>query len=141
MHFEMAGCRLYQSRGVARITLDCLLQEVECPDDPVFFPRKGERESTQVQILCSDVAGRSLGRSADFRSSQCRFDDPSHTDRHLVLQLENIFEGAVEALGPQMRAGFSLNQLRRDAHSAVSARLLEHPNAPAFAGAIEARRK
>src|SRR5215471_7700280 len=47
---------------------------------------------------------------------QRRFDDAGDTDRHLVLQLENIFERAVEVVCPEMRAALGLDQLCGDAH-------------------------
>src|ERR1700758_532968 len=34
---------------------------------------------------------------------------------HFILQIEHIFERAVEAVGPEMRAGFGLDQLPNDA--------------------------
>ena len=60
-----------------------------------------------------------VGRSAERRDLgglQGRLDDARHADRDLVLKVEDIFQRAVEALGPQMRAGHRVDQLRRDAH-------------------------
>src|SRR5215472_11211442 len=34
----------------------------------------------------------------------------------MVLQVEDIYERAIEAVRPHMRTGYSLDQLRRDAH-------------------------
>ena len=44
---------------------------------------------------------------------------PGDADRHLVLKLEHVFERAVEAVGPEMRAGFA----RRSAAPVMRTRL------------------
>ena len=53
---------------------------------------------------------------------------PATLDRHLVLKLEDVFERAVEAIGPEMRAGDRIDQLRGDAHpvAALAHRAFEH---------------
>lgn len=44
--------------------------------------------------------------------------DPARNGgRDLVLQVEKLLEIAIVALGPQLPAGFRLDQLRRDAHA------------------------
>ena len=60
-----------------------------------------------------------VGRLAERRSLgglQCRLDDPGDADGHLVLKLEDVFQRAVETVGPEMRAGLRVDQLRGDAH-------------------------
>ena len=53
---------------------------------------------------------------------------PGHTGGYLVLQVEDVFQQAVEAVGPQMRPGFRLDQSRADAHptAALPDRAFEH---------------
>ena len=53
---------------------------------------------------------------------------PATLDGDLVLQLEHVFERAVEAVGPEMRAGFGIDQLPGDAHpvAALAHRTFEH---------------
>ena len=59
---------------------------------------------------------------------QRRLDDPRDADRHLVLEIEHVFERAVEAVGPEMRAGRGIDQLRGDAHAlaGLAHRAFEH---------------
>ena len=59
---------------------------------------------------------RTGSRAADLGGLQCRLDDAGDVDRHLVLEVENIFQGAVEAIGPEVGARFGLDQLCGDTH-------------------------
>src|SRR6266849_3114034 len=63
-----------------------------------------------------EVVRWAVGRTEGFGGLQCRLDDAGDARRHLVLEVEDIFERAVEAVGPEMRAGFSFDQLHADAH-------------------------
>ena len=36
------------------------------------------------------------------------------------MKLEHVFDQAIEAVGPQMRAGFGVDQLRGDAHAVAA---------------------
>ena len=59
-----------------------------------------------------------VGRAADRRylgGLQRRLDHPPDTESDLVLQIEHIFQRAVETIGPQMRAGLGVDQLPGDA--------------------------
>src|ERR1700724_2926857 len=56
-------------------------------------------------------------RSLDFRGPQCRLNDPGDTDRHLVLQIENVLKRAIETVGPEMSGALGFYQLRRDPDS------------------------
>src|SRR5215470_8180962 len=59
---------------------------------------------------------------------QFRLDDTGDAHGHLVLEVEDIFQLALETIGPQMRAGIRVNQLSRDADAiaALTYRTLEH---------------
>jgi hypothetical protein len=50
-----------------------------------------------------------LARPPYLGGKQGRLDDAGDADRHLILQLENLFNQAVEAVGPQMRAALGLD--------------------------------
>src|SRR6202040_1950191 len=47
---------------------------------------------------------------------QGRLDDTGDADSDLVLELEDVLQRAVEAAGPEMRAGQGIDQLPGDAH-------------------------
>jgi hypothetical protein len=53
----------------------------------------------------------------NFGGLQSRLDEPGDADRHLVLKVEHVFERAVEAVGPEMRAGRRVDQLCGNAHA------------------------
>src|SRR6516164_4096170 len=42
-----------------------------------------------------------------------------HTGREAVLQIENVFNGAVESIGPEMRRGGRINKLGSDANPII----------------------
>src|SRR6516162_10604546 len=90
---------------VARIASNRSPEQFECFDCLALFPGLVEWQGTQVEIVCGQIARRPLGRTADFGRLQCRLDDAGDGRRHLVLKLEDVFERAVEAIGPEMRVG------------------------------------
>jgi len=59
----------------------------------------------QRQIVGGKVGRRTVGGTRCFGSLQSRFDHAGHADRDLVLKLEDVFDQAVEAVGPEVRAG------------------------------------
>ena len=77
---------------------------------------KVHRIGPQIGIIGAEIACRPASRARGFGRLQRRLDDASNADRDLLLQFEYVFERAVEAVGPQVRAGFRLDQLRGDAH-------------------------
>lgn len=42
-----------------------------------------------------------------------------HTGREAVLQIENVFNGVVESIGPEMRRGGRINKLGSDANPII----------------------
>ena len=81
------------------ISVDCLFQEVKCFAECCLRARR-MRERTQIQIVCSQIARLAFGRAADFNSSQCGFDDSSNASCDLILEIENVFQRAVETIRP-----------------------------------------
>jgi hypothetical protein len=61
--------------------------------------------------------GALAARSFDLGFLHARLDDADHPLCDVILQVEYVFEAAVEFVGPQMRAAFGLDQLHRDPHS------------------------
>src|SRR5215470_16566487 len=102
-------------RCKAWITGDGLLEEVECPVHLGSTRPWKIRQGAQIDIIRGEIIRRSFARSADLRSLQCRFDDTGDARRHFVLKLENVFERAVEPVGPKMRARYRVDQLPCDA--------------------------
>jgi hypothetical protein len=70
----------------------------------------------QVDIIRGEIARGSFARSTDLGHLQSWLDDPSNADRNFVLKVKDIFQRAVEAVGPEMRAGCGIDQLSRDAY-------------------------
>ena len=100
-------------RPVMRIDRDRLLEQSQSLENPLFRYRKEGRKRAQVEIVGGEVGRRPRGGAAHLGSLQCRLDHPGDADRDLVLKLEHVFQRAVEAVGPEMRAGLGIDQLRR----------------------------
>ena len=98
-------------RPVMPIDRDRLLEQSQSLENPLFRYWKEDRKRAQVEIVGGEVGRRPRGGAAHLGGLQCRLDDAGDADRDLVLKLEDVFERAVEAVGPEMRAG----QRRRSA--------------------------
>ena len=78
-------------------------------------------QGAQIQVIGRDRA-RGLGpRLPDFFQADGRLDRADHAFGDLVLQLEDVADVALEAVGPDVASGDAIDQLPDDAQS--SARL------------------
>src|SRR5207248_234784 len=111
---EMAVRRPGERRPVMWIDRDRLFEQSQGHENSLFRYRKIARKPTQVEIVGSEVGGRPRGGALHLGGLQSRLDDPGDADSDLVLQLEYIFQRAVEAVGPQMSAGQRIDQLGGD---------------------------
>jgi len=75
------------------------------------------RIGAQVEVVGGQIGCRSAARASGFSCLQGWLDDTRDAGGDLVLQVEHVFERAVEAVGPEMRAASGVDQLRRDAHT------------------------
>src|SRR6476469_5775685 len=107
----MADRSKSQRRAVMRIDRDRLLKQSEGIKNPLFRYRREGRKRTKVKIVGGEIVGRPSGRATHLGGLQGRLDDPGDASRHLVLQVENVSERTVEAVGPQMRARKRIDQL------------------------------
>src|SRR5438105_2308839 len=71
----------------------------------------------QIMIIGVEAFGRLASRPLDFGLAQPRLYGAGDIARNLVLQFENVIEGAVEAVGPDVRAASRVDQLSSDAHA------------------------
>src|SRR6516225_5359185 len=76
----------------------------------------------------SESSCRLTSCTRKFSRLQGRLDDAGDARSDLVLKFEDIFEQAVEAIGPQMRSGVRVDQLSGDADpiAALAHRAFEH---------------
>src|SRR5215472_7467733 len=70
--------------------------------------QEGERvrkfnEGTQIKIIGGELARGPLSGPPNFGSQQRRLYDASNAEHHLVLKLEDVIEGAIKAISPEMR--------------------------------------
>src|SRR6516165_349011 len=116
-----------EGRPVTRIAFDRLLKQTErLRASPCR--RQNHRIGAQVEVVGSKVVRRAAGRAGGLGGLQCRLDHAGDARRHLVLQLEDVFQRAVEAVGPQMRAGHRVDQLpgNTDPIATLAYRPFEH---------------
>ena len=125
---HVADRRPGKCRPVMRIDRDRLIEQSQSLENPLLRYWKEDRKRAQVEIVGGEIVGRPRGGAAHLGGLQCRLDDPGDADGDLVLKLEHVFQRAVEAVGPQMRAGFGIDQLPGDAHpvAALAHRAFEH---------------
>ncbi len=116
---KTAECCPGERGSVTRIARDRLLHQTERLRG-LPCRRQDDRIGAQIEIVGGQIGGRAIGRTCGFSGLQCRFDDSSDTDGHLVLQLEDVVERAVETVGPEMRSIGCVNQLCGDPHPAAS---------------------
>jgi hypothetical protein len=93
-----------------------LTEQIERPKEAVLCKCVPLRQRAKIQVERGQVVGRPVGQAPRLGHFEGRLDDTGDADCHLVLQRENVFEETVEAVGPEMRAGRRVDQLRADAH-------------------------
>ena len=76
----------------------------------------GFRQCAQIEVVSGEVRGRLARGALDLGQPQARFDRTGDAGRNLVLQLKNVVERAIEAVGPDVSAGRRVDQLAGDAH-------------------------
>jgi hypothetical protein len=67
----------------------------------------------QIEVVGGQVGGRAAGRTPGLGGMQSRLDYDSNVRSHLVLEVENILQRAVELVGPEMCPARRVDQLRR----------------------------
>src|SRR6266496_3447075 len=98
------------------IEFDCPVEQPQRLAVRVSGPPTSARQSTQIVIICIEVLGRlSLG-ALDFSPLQPRCDRAYYVGGHAVLQVEDVFELALEAIRPEMRSCRGIDELSGDAN-------------------------
>ena len=82
-----------------RIARDRLLRKAECLGG-LLRRRPEHRMGAQIEVVGGQISGWAAGRTGGLGGLQRRLDDTGNARRDLVLKLENLFERAVEVLGP-----------------------------------------
>src|SRR6202040_1439756 len=111
MELKGAHRRQSKSRTVERIACDCLIEQVKGLADPLLRHRGQSRQSTQIEIVGGEIVRRATRGATGLGGLQSRLNHPCDTNCDLILKLEHVLQRAVEAVGPEMRASYGINQL------------------------------
>src|SRR5216683_591545 len=111
-----------------RIALNRPREQAERLHYPIVLVRGPKWYSAEIEVIGGRVARWSVSDAPDLGGLQRGFDHPGDADGDLVLQLEHVFQRAVEPVGPQMRSIRRVDQLRGNAHptASIAYRAFEH---------------
>ena len=100
-----------------------------------FGPAMKSCHPAQKIVVGVEAFGRLAPRPLDFGLLQFGRDGAHHARRHLILQVEDILQHAIETLRPQMRSRAGIDELPGDAHlvSGLAHAALKHVADPQFA--------
>jgi hypothetical protein len=98
------------------IDRDRLIEQSQGLEHRLFCHCRKGRQRTQIEIVGGEVSRRPSSRAAHLGRLQRRLDDAGNAEGDPILQFEDIFQRAVEAISPQMRTGERIDQLPGDAH-------------------------
>ena len=105
--------------GIVGIELQRLFEEAHADRGVFRHDRREMRQCAQIEVIGVEAFGPLALRALDLGATKIRLDDSDDARGDLVLQIEHVFERAVELVGPKMRAGLGLDQLGRDAQPAA----------------------
>ena len=92
-----------------RIDRDRLSNPAKSLNKPLFRYRIEGCKRAQIEVVGGEIIGWAIGRTATLGSLQSRLDNAGNAGRYLVLEGENIFERAVETVGPKVGAGLGID--------------------------------
>src|SRR5262249_28301439 len=79
----------------------------------------GLRQGAQMEVVRGEVRGRLAAGALDLGLTQFWFDRAGDIGGDPILQIENVVERTVKAIGPDVCAGRRVDQLPGDAHPAA----------------------
>src|SRR5215831_1193319 len=85
-----------ECRPVMRIDHDRLFEQAQSPENPLSCYRIKGGKRTQIEIIGAEIGRLPRCRSAHLGGLQCRFNNTGDAQRHLILKLKDVFEGAIE---------------------------------------------
>src|SRR5262249_15039376 len=100
-----------RGRGVGRVYHQRLPGEDERLGKALFGVARELGQCAQIEVVSGEVRGRLAAGALDLGLTQLWFDRAGDAGRDLILQLEDVVERAVEAVGPDVSAGCRVDQL------------------------------
>src|ERR1051326_3414322 len=115
--FVAPGGKAVRER-VIRLQLERALEQRQRLRGPVRNRRIDQRNGTEDEIVGVEIVRALTLDALDLRLAQARLDGGDYAHRELVLEREDVVEGAVVALRPDVSPGFRLDDLTGNAHTA-----------------------
>src|SRR5262245_35400857 len=110
------GCQAIGSR-VVRIEFDGATEQAERLLDVVEGQRIVQRERAEEEIVGVNIVRRLAARALDLCTAKFWLDCAYDARGDAVLKIEDVTQGPVETIGPEMQASRSIEQLTGDAHA------------------------
>src|SRR5207237_7821826 len=101
-------------RWIIRLQCERLVEEGECLIRLARHRDISVWQGPQIEIVGVETFRALAPGALDLGVAQARLDRADDAQGNLVLQFEDVVERAVISLGPDMRAGRGLDQLRGD---------------------------
>ena len=110
-------CEIGVGKREVRIGFERIAEKSGGDRGALGIERSYEGQRSQIEIVGVEALGTLAARTFDLGLLHAWLDDADHPLGDAILQVENVFEIAIELVGPQMRAGFGLDELGRDTHA------------------------
>ena len=114
---DVAECRHAMGRSKIRVELDGLGEQLQRFGGGLAGHLMRAGHPAQKVVISVQTFGGLALRSFDLGPLQLGRDRPDNARGDLILQIEDVLAIAIEMICPQMRAGRSIDQLRRDPHA------------------------
>ena len=88
--------------GVVGVDRERTLQQIDGLGDALVGVSVAQRQRAQIKVIGVEALGWLAGCALDLGLAQFQFDGTGDPTRHLVLQLEDVVEHTVKAVGPDI---------------------------------------
>src|SRR5262245_50918707 len=97
--------------GILGLQLDRLAKQAQRFVSILRHRGKRVGQGTEIKVIGGEIVRPLAPCALDLALPELRLDDAGDTDCDVVLKLKNVFEKAVEPVGPEMRAACYVDQL------------------------------
>src|SRR5215831_18968414 len=110
----MAPRRIGVCRGIVGIKPQCFVEKLQRLVTISGRIRYRVRQSAEIEVVGVELVGPLASSAFDLSAADRRLDCADNALRHPILQVEDVFQGALELTGPDMCPGLSFDELAGD---------------------------